>query len=129
MKSARCPVDVIAEARRLAALMQGEDLPLAYDPGDLGWDQNLLRIAREYTNYGALLSQLEDWRVAELEASGADCGLRSPPPDGAPGQTCPNCSDRWVAQHELSEAARRTAEWLYQRWLARKLVADRRARE
>ncbi len=113
----------------MAARIKGEDLPLCYDPGDLGWDQNLRRVAREYTNHEALQAQLEEWVVAELQTSGTSCERRSTPPEREPGQTCPKCAPQWMARHELSEAARSMAEWLYQRWLARKLVANRRAQE
>lgn len=128
MRFPDCPVQVLAEARRLAALIEGEDLPLSYDPGDLGWDGNLRRLAREYTNHDALAAQLEEWLLAELQTSGTTCGRRSTLPEREPGQTCPKCPCRWVAQHELFEAARSKAEWLYQRWLARKSLADRRSR-
>lgn len=127
MRDVVCPVDVLAEARRLASKLAGDDLPLAYDPGNLGWHQNLLRIAREYTNYDAIIERLEDWIVAQLKEGNSHCALRSLPIEQSPDQRCPNCPNRWAALHVLSQAAEKTAERLYQRWLARKALADRRA--
>lgn len=127
MRDFDCPVDVLTEARRLASQIGGDDLPLDFNPGDLGWDQNLLRIRREHTNYDRLTEQLESWLVEELKARGVSCELRSDPPDTSPAGRCPDCPDHWVARHELSEAAHNVAERLFQRWLARKGVADRRA--
>ncbi len=127
MRGFDCPVDVLTEARRLASQIGGEDLPLTFNPGDLSWDQNLLRIVQDHTNHDTLAEQLENWLVAELEARGLSCEKRSDPPETGPAKRCPECSDHWVARHELSEAAHKVAERLFQRWLARKGIADRRA--
>lgn len=127
MRDAVCPVDVLAEARKLVSRVAGEDLPLTYDPGELDWDQNLLRIVREHTNYDDLVQELEGWIVENLEESGIHCERWSAVAEQEPEQRCANCSYHWVAGHELSQAAYEAAERLYQRWLARRALADRRA--
>lgn len=121
-----CPLGVVEEAMRLASQIEGRDLPMDFDPGGLSWNQNLLRIARVYTNYEALSGRLRDWLAEVEEDNDTACELRSTrwAPRFEPG--CPGCPECWLAERELCQAAQSAAERVYQTWLARKALAESR---
>ncbi len=126
MEDLDCPLDVVKKARRLASQIEGRDLPIDFDPAGLSWNQNLLRIARDYTNHDALLAQLVDWLNRLCEQGEVDCDLRGASACGNSELKCPCCSERWLAEQELAQAARAAAERVYQTWLARKALAESR---
>ena len=126
MSDQECPIEIIERARNLAADIKGRELPLGFDPADLGWDENVQRIVQEHTNYEALSGQLEEWATAAEEALEEPCECRASGWLASREIDCPSCPNRWLAHQELAEVARGVAEHLYQTWLARKALADSR---
>jgi hypothetical protein len=114
-----CPLDIVEESTKLASRIEVEAIPLDFDPGNLLWQDILSRIAREFSNHETLLSQLEDFLV-RTEPDLCD-GCRDPVA-GAGSESCETCSERWLAEHRLWEAALAGAEKAYQRWLARQAL-------
>lgn len=119
-----CPLDVVKKARKLASQIEARDLPIDFDPGGLSWNQNLLRIARDYTNHDALFARFEDWVTTVCQQGEVDCDFRAASVCGNSELKCPCCSERWLAEQELAQAARAAAERVYQTWLARKALAE-----
>lgn len=73
MEDHDCPIDGVECARRLASQLEVRELPLDFDPAGLSWDQNVLRIAREYTNYEALSDQLREGAVGAWQNGEVSC--------------------------------------------------------
>lgn len=128
MSDQECPLGVVEKARELASAVEGRELPLSFDPADLGWDENVLRIVREYTNYEVLSDHLEEWATAAEEALDTPCEFRSSGWLSNHDIECPGCPNRWMAQQALAEAARQMARRMYRTWLARRALADSRGR-
>ncbi|MFW6115964.1 MAG: hypothetical protein ACOC7Y_02760 [Chloroflexota bacterium] len=123
-----CPHGVVDEAKGLASEIEGRELPMDFDPGDLSWRQLLLRIVQRFTNHQALSENLREWVIAEDAAALSPCQRRLSQADKDSNPGCPDCSEHWLAQQELSQAAEKAAEGLYQVWLARKALAEHRGR-
>ena len=126
MKNRDCPLGVVECARNLASQLEVRELPFNFDPADLGWDQNVLRIAREYTNYEALSGQLREWLVAAWQDRDVSCERCATELDLRSELECPDCPHHWVAQQELSKTARAASERMYQTWLAKRALDRRR---
>ena len=73
MKESTCPVHVVEHGRRLATQIEVRDLSPDFEPADLSWDDNVLRIAREYTNYKNLSRQLQDWLIQAWKEGNVPC--------------------------------------------------------
>jgi hypothetical protein len=121
-KDYHCPIDVVECARGLASQLEVRELPLDFDPADLGWNQNVLKIAREYTNYEALSDQLREWLVEVWKDEDISCERCANEPDLHSELECLNCPHHWLGQQELSRAARAASERLYQTWLAKQAL-------
>lgn len=128
MISLDCPHEVVDEARRLAAEIEGRELPMDFDPGDLSWRQLLRRIVGGFTNHGAVSEGLREWVIAQDAAAADPCQRQALDGDEGLAAGCPDCPDHWLAQQELSRAAEKVAEGLYQVWLARRALARHRGR-
>jgi hypothetical protein len=126
MKDFDCPLNVVERGRSLASRIEARDLPLDFDPANLGWDQNVLRIAREYTNYGALSLELRDWLVQAWKDGDVPCEHCASEADLLVELESPECPHHWLAQQELSRAARAASERAYRTWLARRALDRRR---
>jgi hypothetical protein len=126
MKDFDCPLDVVGEARSLASQVEAHDLPSYFDPADLSWDQNVLRIAREYTNYPALSGQLRDWLVQAWKDGDVPCERCVNESDLRSELEGPECPHHWLAEQELSKTAQGAAERMYRTWLARRALDRRR---
>jgi len=114
-----CPLDIVEEALELASQIEVGDIPSDFDPGDLSWKGILASIAQQFSNHPSLLDQLEDLVAeAKLELC-PDC---DPMVGGSDGEGCAACSERWLAEYWLREAALAAAERAYQRWLARQAL-------
>jgi hypothetical protein len=124
MEDLDCPFGVVDEVSRLASQIEARDLPIDFDPGDLTWNENLVRIGHLYTNHDALSGQLQDWLAEAWERGDACCDRRGSQRCRSSELGCPCCPSRWLAQEKLSEAARAAAEPVYQKWLARKALSD-----
>ena len=114
-----CPLDIVGEATELASRIRVDDIPLDFDPGDMLWQDILGEIARQFSNHGILLAELDGFLV----------GARAKLCDGCERlatdmrcESCSSCSERWLAEHHLWEAALDAAEKAYQRWLARQAL-------
>ena len=125
MKNRDCPLGVVECARSLASQLEVRELPLDFDPAGLGWDQNVLRVVREYTNYDALSRELRDWLVAAWKDGDVPCEHCASESDQGVDLDSLECPHHWLAQHELSRAARAASERAYRTWLARTAL-DRR---
>jgi hypothetical protein len=126
MEDFDCPLNIVEHARGLASQIEARDLPLDFDPAGVGWDQNVLRIAREYTNYEVLSDQLQEWLVETWQDGDVSCERCANPLDLHLELECPDCPHHWLAQQELSKAARVASERLYQTWLAKRALERRR---
>lgn len=127
MKHFECPLNVVERGRSLASHIEARDLPLDFDPADLGWDQNVLRIAQEYTNHDALSRELRDWLVQAWKDGDVPCEHCATESDQVVELDSLECPHHWLAQQELSTAALAAAERVYRTWLARRAL-DRRRR-
>lgn len=120
-----CPVDIVCRAAELASELVIGDIPLDFDPGQLRWRDILALIADEYSNHADLLEDLDQWMGQAAHASCDGCDLGAAERE----QKCVDCSERWLAEHELRTAALDAAERAYQRWLARRALRRAAARK
>lgn len=126
MKNHDCPLNIVERGRSLASQTEARDLPRDFDPAGLGWDQNVLRIAREYTNYEILSRQLRDWLVQAWKDGNIPCEHCATESDQEVELESLECPHHWLAQRELSKAALAVSEGLYRTWLARRALDRRR---
>lgn len=118
MLSADCPFHIVDKARELASELEVGPIPLDFDPGDLLWREILALLAEEFSNHGELRKRLDGFPDAETDGRCERCQVL----EEWGGDDVADCSERFLAEHELWTAAVRTAERAYQRWLARRLI-------
>ena len=110
----------------MASQIEARDLPPDFDPADLSWDQNVSRIAREYTNYETLSRQLQDWLIQAWQDGDVPCEHCATESDEEIELESLECPNHWLAQRELSKAAWAASEGMYRTWLARRALDRRR---
>ena len=114
----RCPISAVDEALKLAPQIEVHEIPSDFEPGDVRWREILATIARRFSNYSELLEELEAV-LDQAQPLADDCEFFAAHPDGTPSE---GCSERWLAEHRLWEAALAASEKAYQRWLAKQAL-------